>query len=53
MYCPSVVLERAIHNWANWQDDGVKKDTMGLGKADLPVLRLEVNGAYPVFYLYL
>ena len=22
----------AIHNGANWQDDGAKKDTMGLGK---------------------
>ena len=44
---------RAIHNWVNRQDDGAKKDMMGLGKsmngADLPVLLLEVNGANPVF----
>ena len=42
---------RAIHNVANWQYDGAKKDMMGLGKsmngADLPVLLLEVNGANP------
>ena len=25
-------LKRAIHNGTNWQDDGAKKDTMGLGK---------------------
>ena len=24
--------KQVIHDWANWQDDGVKKDTMGLGK---------------------
>ena len=25
-------FKRAIQNWANWQDDGAKKDTMELGK---------------------
>ena len=47
----------AIHNGANWQDDGAKTRYDGARKSmsgdDLPVFLLEVNGAYPVFYLYL
>ena len=41
----------------NWQDNGAKKDTMGLEKsmngADLAVFLLEVNEAIPVIYLYI
>ena len=41
---PPSYMRWAIHNEANWQDDGAKKDTMGLGKsmngADLPVFLL-------------
>ena len=43
----------AIHNGANWQDDGAIKETMGIGKnmngANLLVFLLEVNGANSVF----
>ena len=48
------MLCQAIHNGANWQDDGAKKQRQcGLEKsmdgADLPVFLSEVNGANPVF----
>ena len=52
----STLYHRAIHNGANWQDDGAKKDTMGLAKsmngAALPVYLLIVNGDNPILYLY-
>ena len=44
----------AMHNGANWQDDGAKMDTMGLGKslngANLHVFLLEINGANIILY---